>query len=77
MHSSVYRWSLRPETGLSIELRVVATNASGARREVNRFLREHGGAFWTVESISREAADLAEFSYRSSDHHRLGPLHPQ
>jgi len=55
MNLSVYRWNLRPEEGLSLELRIVASNASVARREVHRFLVEHDGAAWTVESVSREA----------------------
>lgn len=55
MHSSVYLWDLRPESGLSLELRVVADNASVARREVRRFLEAHDGISWRIESVSREA----------------------
>jgi hypothetical protein len=55
MRKSIYRWSLRPEAGLSVEVRVVAWNASVARRDINRFLAEHDGASWVVESVSREA----------------------
>lgn len=56
MTSFVYLWNLSPEAGLSLELRVVAERASIARREVRRFLSEHDGRNWRVESIRREPA---------------------
>jgi hypothetical protein len=52
---SVYLWSLRPEAGLAIEIRITAESAASARREVHRFLAEHDGATWEVECIAREA----------------------
>lgn len=54
MHSSVYLWSLRPEEGLYVELRIVASSALVARRELRRFLAEHDGTGWKVESVTRE-----------------------
>lgn len=49
-----YRWSLRPQEGMQVELRVAATSAASARREVSRFLQAHGAVSWSIESISRE-----------------------
>ena len=60
MSSSVYLWNLRPEAGLSLELRVVARSASVARREVRRFLVEHDGISWTIESVSRETQHVPQ-----------------
>lgn len=54
MNTSVYLWSLRPEDGLSVELRITAENASVARRRVHQFLAEHDGVSWTVECVARE-----------------------
>jgi hypothetical protein len=50
----VYRWSMRPETGLTLDLRVTAPNAVIARREIRRFLVDHDGDSWTVECVTRE-----------------------
>jgi hypothetical protein len=44
--TSVYLWSLRPEAGLAIELRITAESVVIARREVHRFLVEHDGTAW-------------------------------
>lgn len=54
MIAYVYRWSIRPESGLMLELRVTAPNVVTARREVERFIVDHEGADWTVEHVSRE-----------------------
>ncbi len=56
MNSNVYRWNLRPEAGLVIELRVTAESVLVARREVRRFLSEHDGDMWVVEGVAREAS---------------------
>ena len=56
MHAYTYCWSLRPESGLTLELHVTAPNVAAARREIRRFLVDHDGGRWTVESVSREAA---------------------
>jgi hypothetical protein len=50
----VYCWSLRPETGFALELRVTASSAIVARREVDRFLIDHDGDRWTVEAVRRD-----------------------
>jgi hypothetical protein len=50
----VYRWSVRPEEGLILDIRVTAPNVVVARREVRRFLVDHDGASWTVECVTRE-----------------------
>ena len=59
MTDHVYRWTLRPETGLALELRITAPSAIVARREMTRFLAEHDGSTWIVEQVSRESATVA------------------
>lgn len=54
----VYRWNIQPEAGLSLELRVTARNVAVARREVRRFLVDHEGDSWAIESVSREATHV-------------------
>ena len=54
VNPSVYLWSLRPEAGVDIELRITAENVSEARREFRRFLAEHDGSAWAVERVARE-----------------------
>ena len=54
MTEYVYRWNLRPEPTLAIELRVVAPSAAVARREMRRFLVDHDGSHWTIECVARE-----------------------
>lgn len=54
MESTVYLFSLQPEAGLSVELRVRARSVSVARREVQRFLAAHDGSAWAVEGVARE-----------------------
>lgn len=56
MKAYVYRWSLKPEVGLALELRVTASNVIRARREIHRFLVDHDGNTWTVERVSRETS---------------------
>jgi len=56
MNDYVYRWNIEPETGFHLELRVAAESVVVARREVQRFLVEHDGDAWTIESVSREVA---------------------
>jgi hypothetical protein len=67
MHSFVYKWSLSPQPGISLELKVVATNASLARREVIQFLAEHDGDSWTVESVCRMPTDALCFQIGQSE----------
>ncbi len=55
MNAYVYRWSMQPETGLALELRVAAPSAVIARRELRRFLVAHDRDSWTVECVGREA----------------------
>lgn len=56
MQSSVYRFSIRPEPDMELEVRVKASNVADARRMVRRFFEEHDGRGWTVEHVSREAS---------------------
>ena len=56
MNDYVYRWNIEPEHGFSLELRVTAKSVVVARREVRRFLDDHDGDSWTIESVSRETA---------------------
>ena len=55
MNAHVYRWTLRAEIGLALELRVTAPSVVVARREIHRFLVDHDGSSWIVECVSREA----------------------
>jgi hypothetical protein len=50
----VYRWSLRPEAGLTLELRVTAPSVVVARREIRRFLVAHDGVSWAIDCVTRE-----------------------
>lgn len=59
MQSSIYHWSLRPEDGLDLELRIVAESAVVARRRLQRFLAEHDGRGWRLEHVSREVIHLS------------------
>lgn len=59
MKSYKYRWSLRPQADLSLELCVIAPSVVVARREVRQFLSEHDGSSWVIECISREATQSA------------------
>jgi len=59
MNSAVYLFSLQPEAGLSLELRVKARSVSVARREVRRFLEAHDGSTWAVEGVARERLHAA------------------
>jgi hypothetical protein len=52
----VYRWSLRPRGDVAVELRMTAPSVVVARREVFRFLVDHGGGSWTIECVSRETS---------------------
>ena len=56
MNDYVYRWNIQPETGFHLELSMAAENVVVARREVRRFLVDHDGDAWTIESVSREIA---------------------
>ena len=55
MNSSIYHWSLRPESGLILDLRITAESAPIAQRELCRFLAEHDGSAWPVEGVARES----------------------
>jgi len=50
----VYCWRVRPEAGLTLDLRMTAPNVIVARREIRRFLVDHAGDGWTVECVTRE-----------------------
>ena len=54
MNTYVYRWSIQPENGFILDLRVTAESVVVAQREVRRFLVDHEGDSWTIESVSRE-----------------------
>jgi hypothetical protein len=58
VHAYTYCWSLRPGSGLTLELHVTAPNVVIARRELRRFLFDHDGSGWTVECVSREVARI-------------------
>lgn len=64
MNAYVYCWNIRPEAGLGLEVRVTATSAVVARREIRRFLLDHAGGSWHVECVTREAthAPLAQLT---------------
>jgi hypothetical protein len=55
MNDYVYRWNIRPEHGFTLELSVTAQSVVVARREVRRFMVDHEGYSWTIESVSRES----------------------
>lgn len=55
MNEYLYRWELSLEADLWVQLEVSAANAVIARRTVDRFLVEHDGLGWRVESVSRLA----------------------
>lgn len=54
MKSYVYHWTLSPELGVRVDVRITAFNAIVARRYVRRFLVDHDGVDWRIESVSRE-----------------------
>jgi len=58
MSDYVYRWNIRPEDGFALELSVTAQSVVVARREVRRFLVDHEGDSWTIESVSRESTHV-------------------
>jgi len=58
MTDYVYRWSIQPEHGFNLELRVTARSVAVARREVQRFLVDHEGSAWAIESVSRETEQV-------------------
>lgn len=74
MIAYVYRWSIRPESGLMLELRVTAPNVVTARREVERFIVDHEGGDWTVEHVSRETSYST--AYSSPDSSPYSQTHP-
>jgi hypothetical protein len=51
----VYRWSIRPEVDLTLDLRMTAPSVAEAQRKLRRFLFDHDGNAWEIESVSREA----------------------
>lgn len=59
MKAYVYHWSMRPEIGVRVDLRITASNVIIARREVHRFLVDHDGNTWRIERVSRETRDEA------------------
>jgi hypothetical protein len=50
----VYRWSIKPEVGLTLDLRMTAPSVLIAQREVHRFLEDHDGESWGIEYVTRE-----------------------
>ena len=67
MTEYVYRWSMRPENDLMLELQVTAPSVIVARREIERFLVDHAGRDWSVERVSRElSCPIAAASARPS-----------
>ncbi len=68
MTAYVYRWSMRPENDLMLELQVTAPSVVIARREIQRFLVDHAGTDWSVERVSREISyPIAASPARPSD----------
>ena len=53
MTTYIYSWHLVPDSPIEVELRVAASNVSGARRQLQEFLEAHDGAEWRVHSITR------------------------
>jgi hypothetical protein len=56
MNAYLYRFGLRPEDRVSVEIRVTAPSVVVARRVVHGFLAEHDGEAWAVECVSRETS---------------------
>ncbi len=56
MNVYVYHWSVRPQSGLVLDLRVTAPSVVVAQRQVRRFLIEHDGDTWAIECVDREVA---------------------
>lgn len=56
LKSYAYRWQLRPALDLRIEVEVIAPNVATARRIIEHFLAEHGGADWALEAVARTIA---------------------
>lgn len=48
-----FRWNLQPNPDPRDEVEVAAASAPSARRTVRRFLEEHDGVSWVIESVSR------------------------
>jgi hypothetical protein len=44
------------EAGLTINLRLTAPSVVVAQREIRRFILDHAGEAWTLESIARETS---------------------
>ena len=53
MNHYLYRWNLQPGSGIRVEVEVAAGNVIAARQTIHRFLDEHLGNAWVVESVSR------------------------
>jgi hypothetical protein len=49
----VYCWRMRPSETLEVELRVRASTARVARRELTRFVATQGAGDWTIREVSR------------------------
>ena len=54
MNVYVYRWSIKPEARLTLDLRMTAPSFLVAQRVVHRFLKDHDGDSWSIEYVSRE-----------------------
>jgi len=67
MNDYVYRWNIRPEHGFTLELSVIAQSVVVARREVRRFMVDHEGDSWAIESVSRESTH-APYALLATDH---------
>lgn len=54
MNVYVYHWSIKPEAGLTLDLRMTAPSVLIAQREVRQFLVDHDGCSWSIEYVTRE-----------------------
>jgi len=74
----VYCWTMRPSVNLEVELRVKASTAPRARRELTRFLDAQAGGDWTICALSRapegELGEPAQRLLRASE--REGAARP-
>jgi hypothetical protein len=59
MRAYLYRWNLRLDANLRVEVEVAASSAVVARRTVHEVLRDRNGVGWVVESVSRTSRPAA------------------
>ena len=67
MKAYLYRWNLRLDPNLRIEVEVAASSAVVARRTVYEVLRDRNGVGWVLESVSRtsQLSGLASASHHA------------